>query len=666
MLAEQPATPGPMSQGSVQVPKGEAESSSLHQEMSPDRPTSETKSTGDGLATDHIKIDEAEEGVDTAEKVNVNHALHQTDETEAEKEMSRAVGNGEKDARSGASETERETSSAKDNGGNDALCDASGTEKEPAFAKTMQNEVEVPPLDLTSVQGNEEDTPPLSIKTTGSSEVSRDSFRESETGFVVQGTTKQSDQNANSMNNENSTISEADTPKDTRTNEKKAGSNTGKLGKQAGVYSRLQSAASGNGQASTKPPLKDSTRNANTTAKVKTPRGSIGTTHLTNPRQSKESGSRNTDNKLTKSSSCKTPRTPGVTESKTPRALMEKKKKKMEMTALKKNEKPEIHSAAFSSKTAVPESKKDETKGTQDLKESSLPMTLDRSIFSKDSQPTENMNPTETKPKPSSQITAGNGVIHTGDEKKTQEAKTLYSCPKNEQTPGSKTHQEKKPHSLLSRAIIKRVASVESRPDPASLSQPTELKSNMETNNIDRKHASAPDCSSRPDKTRHKQSLTVPSTALVPVPSELDERASLGSRRDSVRLSVDSTSRKSVDYRLSTPQYGTGYGDDRTKSLLMHDDSIIRAAIPFLPVRLAVVCLVLNIVLPGAGTVVSGFSVLCGGSQCRLSNKRDGRVTTVCVNLLVGVTQLATVVFLLVGWFWSLAWGIKMVILAGQ
>ena len=80
----------------------------------------------------------------------------------------------------------------------------------------------------------------------------------------------------------------------------------------------------------------------------------------------------------------------------------------------------------------------------------------------------------------------------------------------------------------------------------------------------------------------------------------------MGSRRDSVRLSVDSNSRKSVDYRLQTSQAvvvaggGPGDGEEKPRSV-WHDDSRIRAAIPALPVPLAVLCLLLNVLLPGSG-----------------------------------------------------------------
>lgn len=65
------------------------------------------------------------------------------------------------------------------------------------------------------------------------------------------------------------------------------------------------------------------------------------------------------------------------------------------------------------------------------------------------------------------------------------------------------------------------------------------------------------------------------------------------------------------------------------------------------------------------GTILSGFSILCCG-KCRVQTKDDQRLVTLCVNVCVGVSQLFTVTFLLVGWFWSIAWGVNMVLLAGM
>ena len=46
---------------------------------------------------------------------------------------------------------------------------------------------------------------------------------------------------------------------------------------------------------------------------------------------------------------------------------------------------------------------------------------------------------------------------------------------------------------------------------------------------------------------------------------------------------------------------------------------------------------------------------------------RENKMMTVCcVNMMVGTMQFFTVALLLVGWVWSLVWGIYMVILAGK
>ncbi|KAK2174192.1 hypothetical protein NP493_818g00019 [Ridgeia piscesae] len=92
-------------------------------------------------------------------------------------------------------------------------------------------------------------------------------------------------------------------------------------------------------------------------------------------------------------------------------------------------------------------------------------------------------------------------------------------------------------------------------------------------------------------------------------------------------------------------------------------DSYTRSAIPYMPLSVAVICFLLNMFLPGIGTMVSGLSILCCGKS-RLSSKEGTPMTALYVNIMVGVAQLFTVTFMLVGWFWSFTWGIYMVILA--
>lgn len=77
-------------------------------------------------------------------------------------------------------------------------------------------------------------------------------------------------------------------------------------------------------------------------------------------------------------------------------------------------------------------------------------------------------------------------------------------------------------------------------------------------------------------------------------------------------------------------------------------------AIPVLPRSAAIGCLILNIIFPGLGTVVSGvIAFFLTRREVPLMN----RTSILCVNCFVGLVQLATVVFLFIGWFWSIVWG---------
>ncbi|EDO30271.1 predicted protein, partial [Nematostella vectensis] len=88
----------------------------------------------------------------------------------------------------------------------------------------------------------------------------------------------------------------------------------------------------------------------------------------------------------------------------------------------------------------------------------------------------------------------------------------------------------------------------------------------------------------------------------------------------------------------------------------------IRGAIPTLPKFLAVICLLCNIILPGLGTVLSGFFAFCLSGDDSFID----RATILCINCFVGLAQLMTVVFLMIGWIWSIAWGCTFVGLSGK
>ncbi|XP_042210251.1 protein stum homolog [Homarus americanus] len=80
----------------------------------------------------------------------------------------------------------------------------------------------------------------------------------------------------------------------------------------------------------------------------------------------------------------------------------------------------------------------------------------------------------------------------------------------------------------------------------------------------------------------------------------------------------------------------------------------LRKAVPTLPVPLAVLCLVLNLI-PGLGTLVSGFAVLCG-YPTHYDTKREG----VCWNIVAAVLQVILTP-IIVGLIWSVQRGVIIV-----
>ncbi|XP_041044590.1 protein stum homolog [Carcharodon carcharias] len=88
--------------------------------------------------------------------------------------------------------------------------------------------------------------------------------------------------------------------------------------------------------------------------------------------------------------------------------------------------------------------------------------------------------------------------------------------------------------------------------------------------------------------------------------------------------------------------------------------SCLRAAIPYMPFPLAVFCLFLNTFIPGLGTFVSAFMVLCG-ARTDLPNRHVCCVFL--INVAAALIQILTAV-VMVGWIMSIFWGMDMVILA--
>ncbi|CAD5215437.1 unnamed protein product [Bursaphelenchus xylophilus] len=80
---------------------------------------------------------------------------------------------------------------------------------------------------------------------------------------------------------------------------------------------------------------------------------------------------------------------------------------------------------------------------------------------------------------------------------------------------------------------------------------------------------------------------------------------------------------------------------------------LFRQAVPCLPYPLAIVCCVLNVILPGFGTIISGCMVCCCGSfECP-----NPRCIVFCSNFYCGLLQLLLSP-LIIGYIWSIIWGI--------
>lgn len=71
----------------------------------------------------------------------------------------------------------------------------------------------------------------------------------------------------------------------------------------------------------------------------------------------------------------------------------------------------------------------------------------------------------------------------------------------------------------------------------------------------------------------------------------------------------------------------------------------------------AILCL-LNIAIPGLGTIISAFTVFCG-----CPTKIEKRMNAFLLNILAGFLQMVTFI-IIVGWIWSILWGMNFVQLA--
>eukprot|EP00048_Salpingoeca_helianthica_P014788 m.223566 g.223566 ORF g.223566 m.223566 type:complete len:211 (+) comp16273_c0_seq1:41-673(+) len=85
----------------------------------------------------------------------------------------------------------------------------------------------------------------------------------------------------------------------------------------------------------------------------------------------------------------------------------------------------------------------------------------------------------------------------------------------------------------------------------------------------------------------------------------------------------------------------------------------MKLVIPIMPVCLAVLLMIINFVLPGIGTMLAGFCVLC--SCVNPGERGASRLSSFCMNFWIGLAQLALTFVFLIGWVWAIIWGIMFV-----
>ncbi|XP_046974512.1 protein stum [Vanessa cardui] len=131
------------------------------------------------------------------------------------------------------------------------------------------------------------------------------------------------------------------------------------------------------------------------------------------------------------------------------------------------------------------------------------------------------------------------------------------------------------------------------------------------------------------------------------------------------KQSEQSSSRRTSLFSKNKSLSPTLPPEDTRKKLdpsLIEHTSVMRGAIPVLPAVLAYFCLLCNICVPGLGTIFSGMFCLCFGiPRFGVHDGAKHRIGSFVINLLVGCGQLFTVLFCLVGWGWSVWWGVIMV-----
>ncbi|BFZ07376.1 hypothetical protein BsWGS_10415 [Bradybaena similaris] len=105
---------------------------------------------------------------------------------------------------------------------------------------------------------------------------------------------------------------------------------------------------------------------------------------------------------------------------------------------------------------------------------------------------------------------------------------------------------------------------------------------------------------------------------------------------------------------------GSDPGEDDQMLEVTEKRGALYNAIPYLPLPVAILFCIFNIVVPGLGTFMSSWACLCG---CKTKLGKPAKAFG--LNILSAILQMLSFV-VIVGWVWSIIWGMHFVQIATQ
>ncbi|CAD5115550.1 DgyrCDS4514 [Dimorphilus gyrociliatus] len=122
-------------------------------------------------------------------------------------------------------------------------------------------------------------------------------------------------------------------------------------------------------------------------------------------------------------------------------------------------------------------------------------------------------------------------------------------------------------------------------------------------------------------------------------------------RNDSIRSTQQQSRRTRIweERSIDSTTYSTSSFDEESQCT--------KLTFAPMPLSVAVICLILNIIIPGLGTLLEAVCLCCFTKNFSPKEKIFGFFT----NVFIGLLQMALVPLLCIGWIWSILWGVALI-----